>query len=46
MTAVTMGKALNLALHDALQSDDRVLDLWRGCRQARRRVSRDGWLAR
>ena len=25
MTTVTMGKALNLALHDALQSDDRVL---------------------
>jgi 2-oxoisovalerate dehydrogenase E1 component beta subunit len=25
MTTVTMGKALNLALHDALQTDDRVL---------------------
>jgi 2-oxoisovalerate dehydrogenase E1 component beta subunit len=25
MTTMTMGKALNLALHDALQSDDRVL---------------------
>src|SRR5215831_8416189 len=25
MTAVTLGKSLNLALHDALQNDDRVV---------------------
>ncbi len=43
---VTMGKALNLALHDALARRSARADLRRGCRQARRRLPRDRRLAR